>query len=72
MRWLLIVLVLCGSACKRTDAPARLQNAREKLYAHQPQAALEEYRLALDGLDRDESKEAAVYRARALRGAADT
>ncbi len=69
---LLLVAVLCLCACKRTDAPTRLQNARTKLYVHQPQAALEEYRLALDSLDRDESKEAAVYRARALRGAADT
>jgi tetratricopeptide (TPR) repeat protein len=65
-----VLLALAG--CKRSDAPTRLQNAREKLYAHLPQAALEEYRLALDALDRDESKEAAVYRARALRGAADT
>ena len=71
MRFLLAV-ALCLCACKRTDAPTHLQNAREKLYVHQPQAALEEYRLALDSLDRDESKEAAVYRARALRGAADT
>ena len=69
---LLSVLLLLGAGCKRNDAPTRLQNAREKLYAHLPQAALEEYRLALDALDRDESKEAAVYRARALRGAADT
>jgi len=69
---ILLAVVLCLCACKRTDAPTRLQTAREKLYVHQPQAALEEYRLALDSLDRDESKEAAVYRARALRGAADT
>ncbi len=69
---ILVAVVLCLCACKRTDAPARLQAAREKLYLHQPQAALEEYRLTLDSLDRDESKEAAVYRARALRGAADT
>jgi tetratricopeptide (TPR) repeat protein len=67
-----LAALLCLCACKRTDAPTRLQTAREKLYAHQPQAALEEYRLALDSLDRDDSKEAAVYRARALRGAADT
>lgn len=72
MRWTLVVALLAVSACKRTDAPTRLQNAREKLYLHQPQAALEEYRLALDSLDRDESKEATLYRARALRGAADT
>lgn len=65
-----VLVALAG--CKRSDAPTRLQKAREKLYAHLPQAALEEYRLALDALDRDESKEAAVYRARALRGAADT
>lgn len=69
---LAVVTVCCLTACKRTDAPARLQSAREKLYAQKPQAALEEYRLALDSLDRDDSKEAAVYRARALRGAADT
>jgi tetratricopeptide (TPR) repeat protein len=72
MRALGLALMLCLAGCKRSDPPTRLQNARERLYAHQPQAALEEYRLALDALDRDESKEAAVYRARALRGAADT
>ncbi len=72
MRLLWLALLLCVPACKRTDAPTRLQAAREKLFLHQPQAALEEYRLTLDSLDRDESKEAAVYRARALRGAADT
>ena len=69
---LALLLVIALSGCKRSDPLARLQNAREKLYAHLPQAALEEYRLALDALDRDESKEASVYRARALRGAADT
>ena len=67
-----LALLLSLSSCQRSDAPTRLQNARQRLYLHQPQAALEEYRLALDGLDRDESKEATVYRARALRGAADT
>lgn len=72
MRIVVAVILLSLCACKRTDAPTRLKNAREKLYLHQPQAALEEYRLTLDSLDRDESKEAAVYRARALRGAADT
>lgn len=72
MRLLWLTLLLCLPACKRTDAPTRLQAAREKLFLHQPQAALEEYGLTLDSLDRDESKEAAVYRARALRGAADT
>lgn len=73
MRLLVVIGVLMASTgCKRSDAPTRLQNAREKLYARLPQAALEEYRLALDALERDESTEASVYRARALRGAADT
>ena len=42
----LALLLLCVGGCKRDTPLTRLQNAREKLYAHLPQAALEEYRLS--------------------------
>ena len=67
-----LLLLALVAGCKRADAPSHLKRARELLYEKKPQAALEEYRLALDALERDDSKESAVYRARALRGAADT
>lgn len=66
---LLGVLLLC--ACKRNDAPTHLEAARAALFAQKPEIALSEYKLALDLLERHSGPEVALYRARALRGAAD-
>lgn len=65
----LALLLLAG--CRRDDPPAHLQRAKDAVFAKKPDVALGEYRLALDALERDPSPEATVYRARALRGAAD-
>jgi tetratricopeptide (TPR) repeat protein len=66
---LLLPLALCA-ACW-TDAPRRLARAKEALFDKDPPRALKEYRLAVDALESDNSPEAAVLRARALKGAAD-
>lgn len=72
MRWSsLAVLCLALSSCRKDDAPAHLERAREALFRQKPDVALSEYKLTLDVLDRDTSPQAALYRARALRGAAD-
>lgn len=72
MRWALAAAALLALAgCKKEDAPAYLERARTALYEHRPQDALADFKKALDALERDTSPEAAVYRARALRGAAD-
>lgn len=63
-----VVLLLCGCANK---AQEHVKNARNLVFEKKPQAALEQYRLALDELERDDSPEAQVHKARALRGAAD-
>jgi tetratricopeptide (TPR) repeat protein len=70
-RAFLVWCVLCFTACRKEDAPAFLEKARVALYEERPQDALAAYKKALDALERDGSPEAAVYRARALRGAAD-
>jgi len=63
-------LVLAG--CQKGGGPqSHLEKARAALYAKHSQEALAEYKMALDSLDKDDSKEAPLYRARALRGAAD-
>lgn len=67
---LLLLLALAG--CKKDDAPAHLERARAALFEQKADVALSEYKLALDRLERDGSPEALVYKARALRGAADT
>ncbi len=61
-------LLLAG--CSRS-ANEHLVQARDFVYARKPQAALREYRLALDVVEKDHSPEAAAVRATALRGAAD-
>ncbi|HVE85174.1 MAG TPA: tetratricopeptide repeat protein [Myxococcales bacterium] len=61
-------LALC--ACKDTPAD-HFQKAKDAIYEKDPQGALKHYRAALDLLERDESPEAGLMRARALRGAAD-
>ncbi len=72
MRWLpLAVCCLTLVSCKKDDAPAHLARAREALFHQKPDVALAEYKLTLDVLDRDTTPQAALYRARALRGAAD-
>jgi tetratricopeptide (TPR) repeat protein len=68
----LLAAVLCLAACKKSGVTAQLDQANQALFAHKPQLALEAYKQALDLLEQDDSKEATVYRARALRGAADT
>lgn len=61
-------LLLCACGKKPADYIAQARNAQ---FEKKPQQALEQYRLALDVLERDDSPEALVYRARALKGAAD-
>ncbi len=67
---LALALALLGG-CQKGGAPEHLDKAREALYQRHPQEALAEYKMALDALEKDDSKESGVYRARALRGAAD-
>lgn len=70
--WLsLLVASGLGLGCMK-PATKRIQQAKEAIYARDPQRALKEYRLAVDAAEHDESLEAYVLRARALRGAADT
>lgn len=64
--------VVCLAACKKEDAPAHLDRAKAALFDQKPEIALAEYKQALDLLERDTSPQQPVYRARALRGAADT
>lgn len=77
-RWLaavgavaLLVMAVGLPSCAKKGVQAHLESARDAIYKHQPQRALEEYRLALDLLEKDESPEAMLHRARALKGAAD-
>jgi tetratricopeptide (TPR) repeat protein len=58
-------------ACRKTPEQ-HLDRAREAIYEKDPSRALREYRLALDAIEHDTSPAAAIIRARALRGAADT
>ncbi|MBX7099914.1 MAG: tetratricopeptide repeat protein [Myxococcaceae bacterium] len=66
---LAIALVLAG--CSKSTANTHLELARDAVFKHQPQRALEEYRLVLDAVEHDESPEGVLARARALRGAGD-
>jgi Tetratricopeptide repeat len=68
-RWVLLVVVVAG--CRRDDATTHLERARDALFSQKTDVALAEYKLALDLLDRDPAAQANLYRARALRGAAD-
>lgn len=70
--WLAAALALAALAgCKKDDAPAHLEKAKAALFQHQPDAALAEFKQVLDLVERDTSPQATLYRARALRGAAD-
>lgn len=71
MRSLALALLLSLAACAKDDAPAHLEKARVALFERKPDVALAEFKVTLDRLDRDDSPQANVYRARALRGAAD-
>jgi tetratricopeptide (TPR) repeat protein len=73
-RALLVVAAACGlwaQGCKPTAAD-HLQRAKDALYEKDPHRALRHYREALDLLEKDDSPESMLMRARALRGAADT
>ena len=62
--------LLALSSCKETVADHFLK-AKDAIYEKDPQGALKHYRAALDILEKDDSPEATLARARALRGAAD-
>ncbi len=66
---------VCAIACALAgcrDTPAdHLQRARDAIFEKRPDEALVEYRKAFDLLRRDDSPQALVLRARALKGAAD-
>lgn len=63
------VCALGLSGCE--DAQDHIHRARALTYEKKPELALKQYRLALDIIERDESPEAKVLQARALKGAAD-
>lgn len=67
---LLAAAALALSSCKETPAE-HFQKAKDGIFEKDPQGALKHYRAALDILDKDDSPEAGLMRARALRGAAD-
>jgi tetratricopeptide (TPR) repeat protein len=67
----LAVALLIVSACHKNDVRHDLEAARDAIYAHHPNEALQWYHSALEGLEHDDSPEAQVFRARALRGAGD-
>ncbi|MBX5480600.1 MAG: tetratricopeptide repeat protein [Myxococcaceae bacterium] len=70
--WLVLAATLgvaALSGCE--DAQDHINRARSLTWEKKPEAALKQYRLALDIIERDESAEARVLQARALKGAAD-
>lgn len=72
MRRLMLVLALAlAPGCSRDSATDHLQRARDSIFEKRPDEALVEYRKALDSLRTDDSPQAAVLKARALKGAAD-
>jgi tetratricopeptide (TPR) repeat protein len=71
MKRLSLIALLTLSACRKDDAPTHLERARSALFQQKPDLALSEYKATLDLLDRDTSPQGNLYRARALRGAAD-
>lgn len=66
----LAAAVLLASSCKETSAD-HFQKAKDAIFEKDPQSALKHYRAALDILEKDDSPEAMLSRARALRGAGD-
>jgi tetratricopeptide (TPR) repeat protein len=67
---LLALLALAPPGC-REGAEEHMVRARDATFEKRPDEALVEYRKALDALRRDDSAQAGVIRARALKGAAD-
>ena len=67
----LLSLLIALAACRKDDAATHLERARSAQFLQKPDVAIAEYKLALDLLERDPSPESTLYRARALRGAAD-
>ncbi len=70
-RSLLLVSLLLAPGCTRDGAPEHMQRARDAIFEKRPDEALVEYRKALDALRLEDSPQAPVLRARALKGAAD-
>ncbi|MGZ3459397.1 MAG: outer membrane protein assembly factor BamD [Archangium sp.] len=72
MRRLMLVLALAlAPACSRESPTDHMQRARDAIFEKRPDEALVEYRKALDVLRPDDSAQAGVLKARALKGAAD-
>ncbi|PTL84596.1 tetratricopeptide repeat protein [Vitiosangium sp. GDMCC 1.1324] len=72
MRRLMLVLALAlAPGCSRDSATDHMQRARDAIFEKRPDEALVEYRKALDALRTDETPQAQVLKARALKGAAD-
>lgn len=67
---LVCCLALALAGCKETPT-SHIADAKRYLFEAHPDDALREYRKALDLLGKDDSAEAQVLRARALRGSAD-
>jgi tetratricopeptide (TPR) repeat protein len=67
---LLLALLALAPGCRK-GAEEHMAAARDATFEKRPDEALVEYRKALDALRRDESAQALVLRARALKGAAD-
>lgn len=69
-RLLIFLALVALLGCNQT-AKDHIREATDAAFEKRPQDALLHYRRALDALERDDSPEASVLRARALRGAAD-
>jgi tetratricopeptide (TPR) repeat protein len=72
VRRLALACALLGllAGCRETPAD-HLQRARDAIFEKRPDEALVEYRKAFDLLRREDTPQASVMRARALKGAAD-
>ncbi|MCY1073409.1 tetratricopeptide repeat protein [Archangium lansingense] len=70
-RVMLSLALVLASGCSRDNAPDHMQRARDAIFEKRPEEALVEYRKALDVLRMDETAQAQVLKARALKGAAD-
>jgi tetratricopeptide (TPR) repeat protein len=68
---MLVLALALAPGCSRDSATDHMQRARDSIFEKRPDEALVEYRKALDTLRTDDSAQAAVLKARALKGAAD-
>jgi tetratricopeptide (TPR) repeat protein len=66
----LALVTALASACQVSPSD-RVARAHDAVYDKKPSLALREYRLALDGLEHDDSPSARVIRAKVLRGMGD-